>query len=246
MKLEYIIKNDNLEFNLAFMKKFLTQERVKFLLDRNYSETLQHISFLVKDEYEKIGNTLELQNDILQKIFLNPQFDNVNLFKISPELYYLSQYLNLMDFDYGIISISSQDEINFMAKAGIPLNPQKISGKKYCLNDFDLNHVVISGNFDDVRISSVNFEGSKGAVINPQTVYAKNFFMTNLKDAIVVDNFCNINTCYTTFEGARLINEEQYYDWCSINQFSNNEKKLQYFDKLWEESKPYTKKRKRS
>lgn len=246
MKLEQIIKNDSLHFNLDLIKIFLGKKWIKFNLNKDYIKTLKNITWIVKDEYEKTGIKLEIYNDILQKMFLFSQFDNINLFRISPDVYYLCQYLDLMEFDYGCVDLfNDQEIIDFMANVGIPLNLQKFNRTSSNLRNLDLNNVLITGICDNVGVRGTNFTGSRGAVINPQTVYEKDLFFTVLKDAIVVDDFKDVDTYYTCFDGAKFIDRGQYASWLEKSKFLNNRDKLLYFDSLWKESRPYIKKRNR-
>ena len=145
----------------------------------------------------------------------------------------LCDYLDLEDFDYGILDISgNQNMVDLMINYGIALNPQKIRFK--FLNGLNFAGLTINGKFDDTDIMMTNFTGSRGAVINPQDIYLKSLAYTNLKDTVLVDNLDNVLACGTNFEGAKFISDDDYKEWLKYYNYLSMSEKESYCEELRE------------
>lgn len=110
-----------------------------------------------------------------------------------------------------------QDNIDFMRKYNISLNPQKMCGKD--ISYLDLNGIVIKGSFDDVYIEGAKFRGSIDAIIDPQKVFNRNCRKTDFADVIIVGSFVNCNIEKSSFHDAFLITEDRwsYFDDKNLN-----------------------------
>ena len=74
------------------------------------------------------------------------------------------------------------------------------------INKFDFSDV----SFDGCDLRFVNFEGSSGVKINPQTVYQKRFVYTNFCDVEFVSSFDGVDIYHVNFTGSKgaLINPQ--------------------------------------
>jgi len=82
---------------------------------------------------------------------------------------------------------------------------QDEEGRKTFAFDFNLIKKIDLGgvSFDDASVEYVDFTGSKGAVINPQTVYGKSLLGAKLADAEIKGTFDGVNIRGADFTGSK-------------------------------------------
>lgn len=160
--------------------------------------------------------------------YSNVSFDNVDLstfdftgmigVKINPQTIYnknlTNTILNGVEF-IGEGDIFKDVKIrwtSFKDSRGAKINPQTICDKDltgcvlrdvvFYQSDDSMNIIDF---FKNVGVEFASFEGSKGAIINPQTVKNKDFYHTQLSDVIIMDVF-NPKQDKDLFEGVKLEN----------------------------------------
>jgi hypothetical protein len=87
--------------------------------------------------------------------------------------------------------------------------------------------VEFIGPFDDVCITEADFTGSKGAKINPQTIYEKNLDSTKCADVEFIGSFNDVGIEFADFTGSNyeeIINIEENFRG-QIKQFIKIKKK---------------------
>ena len=218
---------------IYFITNLIKKTYIELKLANNFDKAIDEIVPIIKDTYYKKGKKIKLDNDFLRILFLENNTQSYFEFKDNKKLEELCDYLDLEDFDYGILDIfGNQNMIDLMINYGIALDPQKIRFK--FLNGLNFAGLTINGKFDDTDIMMTNFAGSRGAVINPQDIYLKSLAYTNLKDAVLVDNLDNVLTCCTNFEGAKFISDDDYKEWLKYYNYLSMSEKESYFEELRE------------
>jgi len=113
----------------------------------------------------------------------------------------------------GIFNGAIIREANFSgAKGDLRINPQTLHSKNHLI---DLSYTIFDGvtfigAFTNCLVEGVNFEGSKDAVINPQTIYEKNLTNTKLcgvtllgRNILRSDLYQGVALTGTNFKGAK-------------------------------------------
>ncbi len=136
---------------------------------------------------EAKNNKIKLPSYILSELILEYDVDGEYYrFKDSDFLY----DIDLTDLKY--YNLYAED-IKFLIKYGIVIDPQKIYERN--LSNCDFNKADFNGNsFDGCCINKSSFKGSKGAKINPQKILYKDCSYVDFTDAEIIDSFegCNI------------------------------------------------------
>jgi len=184
-----------------------------------------------------------VRNGVLEKIdFSNISFDGIEIehcccfrglkgVKINPQTVY-SKNLKYGRFE-GVEFIGPFDGCNieyvdFTDSTGAVINPQTILKKS--LVGTKLSGVTFNGSFDDCKISNVNFNvwcappplntlesvdftGSKGAIINPVKLYGRNLRYAKLSGVTFEGSFCSCKIEGANFENSKgaVININDLY-----------------------------------
>lgn len=188
------------KINLSSLKYYL----------KDYIKTITIINDIVKDLFEENDKKKIILDDDLIKTLFVKEINDAQVFILSQStktndketeqfelLENLSKMIDFSSFKYNNLS-GDKENLEFMKKHNIPLNPQKVIGKN--LSYSNLNGLVINGSFDQVDIRHTNFEGSKGAIINPQTIKSLNCSGTKFADATIIGSFNGVymeNTDFT-------------------------------------------------
>jgi len=107
----------------------------------------------------------------------------------------------------GIFNNCAISGSSFVNARGVKIDAQEIPGKD--ISNTKLKGVHIEGTLYDTLIVGTDFTGSTGAVINPQLVRGKNISGAVLTDTIVVDDFYEVDTYDTVFDGASFIEPDK-------------------------------------
>jgi len=120
---------------------------------------------------------------------------------------------------------------NFEGSKGAKINPQELSDNNLSFVIF--KDTYIDGSTSNCYIIYSNFAGAKGVVIDPQLVRAKKMTGCVLTDAIVVDNFKDVDIEGVIFDGvsyvepmkSSVISEEEKQKRKYINKIKSSFKK---------------------
>lgn len=181
-----------------------------YYLKKDYIKTITIINNIIREMFEENNkNKIVLDDDLIKTLFLK-EINNAQVFILSQPikkndkeiewfklLENLSEMIDFSSLEYNNLA-TNKENLEFMKKHNISLNPQKVIGRN--LSYSDLNGLVIEGSFDQVDIRYTNFKGSKGAIINPQTIKNLNCSGTKFADVTIIGTFNGVyieNTDFT-------------------------------------------------
>lgn len=155
-------------------------------------------ALLEKLQYAKVSRPIDLELDTkeLRELLLDKiETENIEYYEINPEMKSILSKIDLSNMTFDNVNVVSMD---FSKLKGIKINPRMVclrdlsncncSGVEFIGND-GINLVDI---FEDVAIDGTIFDGSRGAIINPQTIHKKNLEYTSCGDVTFLDIYGHI------------------------------------------------------
>lgn len=147
-----------------------------------------------------------MDNKLLQEIFItkinDSELDQGYTFNNEVDIK-LWQKIDFKEFSYDQLNLDSY-VIEKMKEANITLYPQKIYEKD--LSEWDFEGIKFSGPFKGCDIKWASFDGSEGAIINPQDIKGKNLSGVSLGNVKIKGSLkdCRFDS-ETSFKGATII-----------------------------------------
>lgn len=189
-----------------------SEKKLIDLLKKDRKKVLQILTNILKD----FDGKMEFSNELLKELFIKKRIKEIDgdkklisEFIIDEETENLYKYFNFKDFTYDNL-YSNSKTLDLMRNNKIIFDTKNIINKN--ANHYNLQEIIIKGNFDGWNIENSNFTGCIGLPkINPSKTSNKSIKNAKLGNTFILGNCNDVDITGTSFENAK-ISDDFYID----------------------------------